>query len=293
MSGSAGQSESPAPESTKRAKIWRRTQVGGSLAVAVALLLWLASIWSPAVLLFGTLLSWLAVLELGRMGSLAGRKLTLVLSPAVVALIAAHVVPKDTLDFDSEWHPLLGAAALTALVTGVAHMAFLRETRTLARSMGYALWLVVPLPALAYVHETYGGAGLVSLVILSKIGDNAGYFVGSAIGKTHPFKGISPGKTTAGCVASLVAGIVTGGVLVAVGALPSAGYGIVGGLLAGGVTNIAAQAGDLLESWVKRRAGVKDSGTWFGPSGGVLDLVDSLLLAVPVSLLLWPMIFSG
>jgi phosphatidate cytidylyltransferase len=61
-----------------------------------------------------------------------------------------------------------------------------------------------------------------------------------------------------------------------------------GGLAAGAAVNLAAQAGDLLESWIKRGAGVKDSGTWFGPSGGVLDLVDSLLLAVPAALLVWP-----
>jgi phosphatidate cytidylyltransferase len=52
--------------------------------------------------------------------------------------------------------------------------------------------------------------------------------------------------------------------------------------------NLAAQAGDLLESWVKRKAGVKDSSGLFGPSGGLLDQLDSLLLAVPVALVAWP-----
>ena len=56
--------------------------------------------------------------------------------------------------------------------------------------------------------------------------------------------------------------------------------------------NLASQAGDLLESVVKRRAGVKDSGTLFGPSGGVLDVVDSLLLSVPTALATWPLLFA-
>jgi predicted CDP-diglyceride synthetase/phosphatidate cytidylyltransferase len=130
-------------------------------------------------------------------------------------------------------------------------------------------------------------------LILSKVGDIAGYFVGSAIGKSHPFPKISPGKTTAGCVASLVAGTVAGWIAVATGLLPQASWGVAGALLAGAGVNLAAQAGDLFESWVKRRAGVKDSGTWFGPSGGVLDLIDSLLFSIPAALWLWPRLFDS
>jgi phosphatidate cytidylyltransferase len=59
------------------------------------------------------------------------------------------------------------------------------------------------------------------------------------------------------------------------------------------VLNIAAQAGDLLESWFKRTGGVKDSGTLFGPSGGVLDVVDSLLLTGPVFLVVQPLLFPA
>ena len=46
--------------------------------------------------------------------------------------------------------------------------------------------------------------------------------------------------------------------------------------------------GDLFESLLKRSAGVKDSSAVFGPSGGLLDQLDSILLAVPVALLAWP-----
>ena len=55
--------------------------------------------------------------------------------------------------------------------------------------------------------------GLTVLVVLAKVGDNAGYFVGRAIGQRHPFPTISPGKTVAGCVASLLAGVATGSIL--------------------------------------------------------------------------------
>jgi CDP-diglyceride synthetase len=65
------------------------------------------------------------------------------------------------------------------------------------------------------------------------------------------------------------------------------------GALLGGLVNLAAQAGDLSESWVKRRAGVKDSSTLLGPSGGVLDVIDSLLLAAPVALVAWSLAYGS
>lgn len=154
-------------------------------------------------------------------------------------------------------------------------------------------WVLGALLGLHRIWADYGTSGLVSLLLLAKVGDIAGYYVGNAIGRTHPFPGISPGKTTAGCVGSLVAGTVVGSVLVAAGALPQASFGLFGAALGGALVNVAAQAGDLAESWIKRRTGVKDSGVWFGPAGGVLDLVDSLLLCVPAALLIWPLLFSS
>ena len=151
----------------------------------------------------------------------------------------------------------------------------------------------MPLPALAFVWLEYGLGGLIALLILSKIGDMAGYYVGNAIGKSHPFPRISPGKTTAGCVGSLVAGTLAGGAAAAAGLFPPSPLGLAGGLLAGALVNVAAQAGDLLESLVKRKTGVKDSGPWFGPAGGVLDLVDSLLLSVPAALWTWGLLFEA
>ena len=163
-----------------------------------------------------------------------------------------------------------------------------RERLPVAREVvPLALWLLPPLFAIVLVDRDFGIAGLSVLILLAKIGDNAGYFVGRAIGKRHPFPNVSPGKTVAGCVASLVAGIAGGAVILpfTLGerGLPQA---LLGGLL-GGLINVAAQAGDLSESKVKRTAGVKDSSTMFGPSGGVLDVIDSLLLAAPVALLAW------
>ncbi len=155
-----------------------------------------------------------------------------------------------------------------------------------------AAWVVPALPLLVVFWEGFGTRGLIALLVLSKIGDTFGYYVGSAIGKTHPFPRISPGKTTAGCVGSFVGAVGTGAALWAGGIVPDGRLGLAGALLAAALANLTAQAGDLLESYVKRKAGVKDSSTVFGPSGGLLDQLDSLLLSVPAATLAWPFLLS-
>jgi phosphatidate cytidylyltransferase len=141
-----------------------------------------------------------------------------------------------------------------------------------------------------HLWSIVGQSAFVCLLILSKIGDIAGYYVGSAIGKSHPFRGISPGKTTAGCVASLLVTIAATVGMQRVGWMAPQADALWAVVVFGAAINVAAQAGDLFESWIKRRSGVKDSGTWFGPSGGVLDLVDSLLFTIPVALIAWPLL---
>jgi len=153
-------------------------------------------------------------------------------------------------------------------------------------------WIVPALPLLVFFHAQFGIRGLIALLVLSKIGDTCGYYVGSAIGKSHPFPKISPGKTTAGCVGSFVGAVATGGILYASHVLPDGNLGLTGALLAAAVANLAAQAGDLLESYVKRKAGVKDSSGVFGPSGGLLDQLDSLLVSVPIACLVWPILLT-
>ena len=159
--------------------------------------------------------------------------------------------------------------------------------RGLAISTGLAVWIVPPIASLWSIWRSWSTGGLVAFLLCAKIGDTAGYYVGTALGKHHPFPKISPGKTVEGCIGSFVAGAAAGGICAASGLLPA---GPSAGLAAGALVNLAAQAGDLLESWVKRKAGVKDSSGLFGPSGGLLDQLDSLFLAVPVALLAWPWI---
>ena len=190
---------------------------------------------------------------------------------------------------------LLPACALAGLLLVSALPALLaaRRWREVAACAGLALWIAPPLPFLFSLFGVYGNAGLVALLVISKIGDTAGYYGGSAFGKRHPFPGISPGKTEWGCVASFLAATLVALLLYLAGVLPRSTLGIPGALLAGASLNLAAQAGDLFESWIKRRAGVKDSSGCFGPSGGLLDQLDSFLFTIPMAAATWPWIFPG
>jgi phosphatidate cytidylyltransferase len=292
------------PKPSKRAKLIRRTLWGGSIALVLAL----ALVWAGRsadglpVALLGGVLGLAGLLELGSMGAVGGLRLRLPLAlGGLLSLLFAFsgvpvLLPGEVGSYlgsggvPSFLASLFVLPALLALALGGPGLA--RGPRALLAG-GLSVWAGL---AFASMHVTWlllGQAAFVVLLVLSKLGDIAGYYVGSAIGRSHPFPGISPGKTTAGCVASLVVALVAAVVAAQAGWLGAERLPWLSGLVFGALVNLAAQAGDLLESVVKRRAGVKDSGTWFGPSGGVLDLVDSLLLTVPVALLTWPLLFAA
>ena len=107
-------------------------------------------------------------------------------------------------------------------------------------------------------------------------GDTAAYYIGKAIGK-HPLHPLSPKKTWEGTLG----GLATGAVVAMVAGLIGRLFPWWEGLILGALVNISGQLGDLLESFLKRMAGVKDSGALFPGHGGVLDRIDSLLLALP------------
>ena len=119
-----------------------------------------------------------------------------------------------------------------------------------------------------------------SILVLASIwmSDTAGYFAGRAFGRRHPFPGISPGKTEAGYI---------GGILGSVGLIVYAStqfefltlwHGVGLGLVVG----LGAPFGDLVESMIKRDAGVKDASEVIPGHGGILDRFDSFLFVYPL-----------
>ena len=121
---------------------------------------------------------------------------------------------------------------------------------------------------------------IVLLVLAVWSYDTGAYVIGKRFGRRKFLSHISPSKTYAGLIGGIVAATIAVGVV-----LSALGQPWTGAILLGPLLSLAAQAGDLAESMLKRAAGAKDSGTLIPGHGGILDRVDSFLFAAPVALL--------
>ena len=124
-------------------------------------------------------------------------------------------------------------------------------------------------------------AAIVWLFATLWVNDTTAYFVGLAAGQHKLAPKISPGKSWEGGLAGLLAATTTA----AVGSV-ALGVPVWTGAVLGMAVSITAQAGDLFKSTMKRRVGVKDSGTLLPGHGGIIDRFDGLLVASPVAYLL-------
>jgi phosphatidate cytidylyltransferase len=138
------------------------------------------------------------------------------------------------------------------------------------------------------LRETARGLAWTLLAcLITWAADIGALFAGKYFGMHPFFPSISPKKTLEGAIGGLLAGVVVAVPVVAVGDLHAP---IAVAPLIGLSIGVAAQAGDLVESLVKREAGAKDSGTIIPGHGGILDRIDSLLFAVAV-LYYWRLLF--
>jgi phosphatidate cytidylyltransferase len=163
------------------------------------------------------------------------------------------------------------------------------------------VYIAVPMAMLVQLRQQWAGAfWLLYLLLVVWAGDIFAYFVGRSVGRHLMAPRISPKKTWEGAAASLVASLGVG-ILLFNHALQISSFLLRVGLierrdglfgleqpelwpivLLTVVLNVAAQLGDLVESLIKRGAGVKDSGTLLPGHGGMLDRIDALLFAAPV-----------
>jgi phosphatidate cytidylyltransferase len=174
-----------------------------------------------------------------------------------------------------------GGYLLAVVVAGIATLMFYEWTR-LTRGWG-AAWYVggffyalLPALALLWIRERSGIELLLWVFIVTWSTDIGAYFAGRRFGRRKLAPSISPGKTVEGLYGGIAAATLLGGAWAYATHLGVALFALAP------ILAITAQAGDLFESAIKRRAGVKDSGAWLPGHGGVLDRLDGL---VPVAVL--------
>lgn len=234
------------------------------LATVVLALTWLGGIWFRvlAVAIGAAMLyEWLTM---ARAVSARANAMVAATGLGLVGLLVLAGYPAGV--------TLLALAAAVAVVAG--HTAIGGNRQWPAAGLAYAGLSAV---SLAFLRGS-DIAGLIAVLFLFAVvwaTDISAYFVGRALGGPKLAPSISPGKTQSGALGGLAGGVVSG-LLLAVAAGSS---GLVWLAVVAAILSIVAQAGDLFESWVKRRHGVKDSSMLIPGHGGVMDRVDGLVAA--------------
>jgi phosphatidate cytidylyltransferase len=186
--------------------------------------------------------------------------------------------------------PTLSALALALLAWTGFRGSLQRVLPDAAVGLFGLVYVAYPLTLIPMIWNRDDGKPLiVFLFVCVWAGDTAALYVGRSFGR-HKLSALSPNKTWEGSIASVAGSILAGlGVVYLGEALSTRGNTVLHilepvwqSILLAVIINVAAQLGDLLESAVKRGAGVKDSGTILPGHGGVLDRIDALLIAAPV-----------
>lgn len=165
--------------------------------------------------------------------------------------------------------------ALVALILGFVSVALLSPERCHWTAAGFFYAAAAEIASVLVRHDKiYGFAALILILLVVWVTDIGGYFAGRGIGGPKLWARISPKKTWAGAIGGFAGSLVIAGGFVALGI----GTGPV--LLLGAVLSIASQLGDLFESGVKRRFGVKDSSQLIPGHGGLMDRLDGFVAAV-------------
>jgi phosphatidate cytidylyltransferase len=214
----------------------------------------------PSLSLFGTALAIAFVLE-AAVHPVGDKGILLVATGAVLAGIGAfgQLDPRDGLVV---WFSTVFGAVYVGLIAFVLQVA----------TMGPVI------PDGSALAPLGGERGWILLLVLGVWSyDTGAYLVGRQIGRHKFLTHISPAKSIEGLIGGLIASTVVTTLMLA-----GLGQNPLGGLVLGPLIGLAAQAGDLAESMLKRAAGAKDSGTLIPGHGGVLDRIDSFLFAGPV-----------
>jgi phosphatidate cytidylyltransferase len=170
-------------------------------------------------------------------------------------------------------------AALVALALGLAGVALLSPQQRIWTATGFFYAAAAQIASvLVRLDQVHGFIALIMILLVVWVTDIGGYFAGRGIGGPKLWPRVSPKKTWAGAIGGFAASLV-----VAAG-FAAFGLGKTGPmLLLGAVLSVVSQLGDLFESAVKRRFGVKDSSHIIPGHGGLLDRLDGYVAAIVIA----------
>ncbi|MEE1649170.1 phosphatidate cytidylyltransferase [Brachybacterium sp. J144] len=264
----------------------KRRGPGRNLPAAIAVGLALAGVLLGALFLFppafpvlvGVIMV-LAVLELTRALGHGGLRV-----PAVPLLVGVVGMTVSTVVFDQEGLLVSTAVAVCVLILWrVTESMGLSALRDVAGGVFCLVWIAFLGSFTLLLHGREDGALLVLLAVLGPVGNDVGGYITGVLFGSHPMApSISPKKSWEGFAGSLLLG--TTGVA-ALGHLVL-DLPLWVAIALGVVLVVVSTAGDLAESLLKRDLGIKDMGHLLPGHGGVLDRVDSILLAAPTTYIL-------
>jgi phosphatidate cytidylyltransferase len=145
------------------------------------------------------------------------------------------------------------------------------------------VYVVIPMSIINFIAFAGINKGIftyeyvLSMFIIIWVNDTAAYLLGSKFGKRKLFERISPKKTWEGTIGGAVFSLITAFII----SIYFKGLNLHEWMIFAGIVVVFGVYGDLVESWLKRRAGIKDSGTIMPGHGGLLDRFDSTLFAAP------------
>ncbi len=269
------------PERPPREPRKRRRRSSGETAKRVLVALpWI--VFAIAITVAGGPVFALAMVALGivAVGEFAGiasrhRPLTLPAYVAVAGLIAAAYL-------GTSYSVLMALAASVPLLFAFAARAGYRQGATV--SLGITLlavvWIGVPLAHAVFLRDLpdHGAALLIDVLVGTFVADTAAYATGRMFGSHRIAPNLSPNKTVEG----LVGGFVIGTMGFWFAGLYQDWLSGVDALRIGAAVAAVAPIGDLYESMLKRDLGTQDTGTLFGPHGGLLDRLDAVMFTVVV-----------
>jgi CDP-diglyceride synthetase len=266
------------------------------MSASVGIPLVLISIWVgfPGVVVLATVAGLIAGVEIHLMMSPGShysgsvRTVSIVMGPTVLAAMSSWMARNDRISGEQLPVTLVVIFTLALLLRGVATL-----RRASSRASDWVFWVFAAYVGLTLAHAPLlvgldSGRELILMAIITAfLVDTAAMLVGAYAGRTRLAPTISPKKSWEGAIAGIIAGILGA---IAIDAALGISFTTFTAATLGGLLAVTAILGDLYESWIKRRSGVKDSGKLIPGHGGILDRLDSVIPCLMV--VYWTVVWS-